>query len=247
MSEKHLSQTLPILLTQIRQTLLERCHDRLRDDSDIEIIIEMQPKLTPWLTNILDPRRIRLRVNQIVLLHTEKTSDHDCALVLFLRTLADQYDMRNIIHADLLYLATQLDGLKRGETSILSPATKNSPTVAPAKARSPETAQSNATLAAINLDHQQREQLQRILEDMYSSKDDFEQMVLYKLGENLERVACTGDLQRIFFKLIAHYHTHGETRRLIEALLEDRPNHQALRAFAEQIGMHSIQSSERDS
>lgn len=115
MPEKSFLPPLPTLLAQIRQTLLDRCHDRLRDDSDIEILVDMEPKLTPWLTNILDPRELRLRVNQIMLLRAQHSIDGDCALALFLRVLAHQYDKRNIIHDDLWNFATQIDRLKRGK------------------------------------------------------------------------------------------------------------------------------------
>jgi AAA domain len=166
------------LRDEIQQKLHE-CHDRLSDDTDLRGLIDAEPRLSPWLNDLLDAHPFRSRVLRIRLLHKNKTSDGECALVLFLMVLARQYQSPDATHHELLSLATRLDILTRNHTSALPPTRLPAHTAAASPAALRTAEQRQFDILRILYDHattypKQREMPERSFWRELSSSDEME-------------------------------------------------------------------------
>lgn len=87
----------------------------------------------------------------------------------------------------------------------------------------------------MSLTGNQRKQLQEALISAFPSNNELEQMVLFYLEQNLEKIAGIGKLEDVVFELIKWTEKKGRTKELIEGAFKENSGNPDLKSFVEQI------------
>ena len=92
----------------------------------------------------------------------------------------------------------------------------------------------------MRLSGSQRKEIHEALLDAFPTESSLEQMLLYELDKNLKRIAGSGNLQEIIFKIIQTAEAEGWIQQLIRAAYTANPGNSKLRAIAQALKINPL-------
>jgi hypothetical protein len=92
-------------------------------------------------------------------------------------------------------------------------------------------------LPFLRLTRAQRDDLQRAILEAVSSYDELQMIARFRLDLNLNAISAEGSLRDVVFRLLEWAEANGRTAELLQALLQERPEHPGLQELAAQVGI----------